>query len=42
MMNNKENYIASAGQTYIPFSENIHVKFPAFEPPARRNPRFLS
>ncbi len=33
-----DNYIASAGQTYVPFSENIHVKFPAFDPPAKPEP----
>ena len=38
MMTYSENYIASAGQTYVPFSENIHVKFPSFEPPAKPEP----
>ena len=38
MMTYSENYIASAGQTYVPFSENIHVKLPAFEPPAKPEP----
>ena len=37
-MTYSENYIASAGQTYVPFSENIHVKFPAFDPPAKPEP----
>ena len=37
-MTYSENYIASAGQTYVPFSENIHVKLPEFEPPAKPEP----
>lgn len=38
LMENREGYIASAGQTYIPFQDNIHIELLPFEPPAKPDP----
>ncbi len=37
-MSEKRDYIAGAGQTYIPVSENIHVKFAEFQVPSKPEP----
>ena len=34
----KNDYIANAGQTYIPASENIHIPFAQFVPPSKPDP----
>lgn len=37
-MSNHLTYLATAGQTYLPVRENIHVPFPSFTPPAKPDP----
>ena len=37
-MENNTGYIATAGQTYIPFQENIHTDLLPFDPPAKPDP----
>ncbi len=38
LMGNKTDYIASAGQTYIPFQKNIHTDLLPYDPPAKPDP----
>jgi len=38
LMENKTDYIASAGQTYIPFQKNIYTDLMPFDPPAKPDP----
>ena len=37
-MTNMREYMASAGQTHMPVSENIHVRFAEFEAPSKPVP----